>query len=353
MIVYFIRTDSLQFEARGEKFCRYVKNQGFDVLMAAFVKKSFKVCYEAIQKVSNLGNKLVPRWVRHLAKFIALQYFFLKTFYERRKQISHIVIGNYEFIPVALILALIVKTPIYVDLHEHYFTKKFLPPYIAHFLLTRWLDGVILANQARADDLLDKYSRDEAVSIVRNFPDIVSSTLVLKNIQIGEKIKIAIVGNIAPGRFVEESIKYLDSNEFASKIELHLFGRFPLIKTSFIEHINHGPFNHGEIDDLMKSIDVSLVFYDRSHSKNYFLCEPNRFFQAYNAGNKIICFDHPSISEFYDDNVWVISEDNFKCELVQAVSNLTDNLNNVKINHECTRKVLTYKDGVAGLKWLK
>lgn len=353
MIIYFIRTDSLQYEARGEKFCKYVEHHGYAVLMAAVVKKNFKVNFRSIQKVVNIGNKLIPQWGRHLVKFVAIQYFFFKTYHKRREQISHIVIGNYEFLPAALILALISRTRIYIDLHEHYFTRLFINPHFANFILTKWLDGVIFANHARAEDLLGQYSGGEKVSIVRNFPDIKGGSIVVNNFHVNQKIKLAIVGNIAPGRFVEESIRYLDSNQFASKIELHLFGRIPLIKTLFVEHVNHGSFNHDEIDDLMQSIDVSLVFYDRSYSKNYFLCEPNRFFQAYNAGNKIICFDHPSISEFYDDHVLVINEDNFKCEFVQAVSSLTDKLNNDKNNNERTRKVLTYNDGITGLKWLK
>lgn len=353
MIIYFIRTDSLQFEARGEKFCKYVKHHGYGVLMAAVVKKNFKVNFRSIQKVVNVGSKLIPQPIRHLVKFVAIQYFFFKTYHKRREQISHIVIGNYEFLPAALILALIARTRIYIDLHEHYFTRLFINPYFANFILTKWLDGVIFANHARADDLLGQYSGGEKISIVRNFPDIKGGSIVVNNFQVNQKIKLAIVGNIAPGRFVEQSIKSLDVKDFSSEIEVHLFGRFPLLQTSNIDLINHGTFDHDEIDDLLKSVDVSLIFYDRSYSKNFFLCEPNRFFQAYNAGNDIICFDHPSLSEFHDKSTWIIGEDDFKNQLFNVVKILSVKLRNEAKSTECKRELLTYVDGVKGLSWLK
>lgn len=353
MIAYFIRTDSLKFEARGEKFCNHLKNYAHDTLMVAIVKETFNVPYEAIQKVVDVGNKFIPLWARHMIKLIAIQYLFFKIFYKRNKQISHIVIGNFEFLPAALILALFVRIPIFVDLHEHYFTKIFIHPCFANFIFTKWLDGVIFANQARADDLLGKYSDGEKVSIIRNFPDIKAGSIVLDNFQESQKIKFAIVGNIAPGRFIEESIESLDVTDFSSEIEIHLFGRFPHLEVSNIALINHGAFNHDEIDDLLKSVDVSLIFYDRNYNKNFFFCEPNRFFQAYNAGNEIICFDHPSLSEFYDASTWVINEENFKNELFQVVKSLIKKLRNDDISKKCRRELLTYVEGIKGLKWLE
>ena len=55
---------------------------------------------------------------------------------------------------------------------------------------------------------------------------------------------------------------------------------------------------------------------------NNLLCEPNRFFQAYNLGHYIFCFEHPSLTEFYDDNIFVIDPCDFERSLFNQLNNL-------------------------------
>jgi hypothetical protein len=349
MITYFVRADSLRFEARGEKLLTYLDAHGEEPLMAAVVKEPYNFKFNSIQKIHNGGPKWMPQVLRHVLKFIVIQLFFLRVLFKKRQKISYIIIANYEFLPIALVLGPLIKIPIYVDLHEHYFTDLLASPRVANFVFTRWLNGVIFANQSRADDLLGPYSRGSRVSVVRNFPDVATESVETRAKVAGSKIKVTIVGNIAPGRFVEQSIRSLDDFEFAESIEIHLFGSFPDFELTHVSLINHGRFNHEDIDRLISEMDVSLVFYDPSYSKNFLMCEPNRFFQAYNAGNKIVCFEHPSLYEFYDAAVRIIDTQEFEDDLKDSVRDFVKIFNSHAGYVHQKRKKLTFNEGVTGL----
>lgn len=326
-IAYVLRTDTLRKEARVKKLTEYLKGCNIDSHVYAFVKTAEKFSGEY---TNILCKSEAVRFsiLRHVFKFVELQLRFLRLIYKERERFDTYLIANYEFIVAGFIAKSFFRVRIVVDLHEHYFSTIFKNKFLSKLLFGSVLDGVIFANRARMEDFIgiSVCSPKFPAAIVRNFPERrgESTELSWKHIKAdGDVVRIGIVGGIGIGRFVAESIKSLDREEFSEKVSIVTFGPETKFRVRHIAIEEKGPFVHNEIDVMIsKLIDVSLVFYDPKINSNNRLCEPNRFFQSYNEKKVILTFYHESIKEFYDESVIVIDDRNFDESIVSAVRGL-------------------------------
>ncbi|MEE9385360.1 MAG: hypothetical protein V3V08_18290 [Nannocystaceae bacterium] len=308
-IAYFVRTNQLATEARVARLFEALEAREYRCEVFGVVKQKSHFshpCREYICAADRVGT----HWLKLVAKLCEVQLAGAVAFFRHYRGVDSLVISNYEFLFLGLILRWCFGVRVVVDLHEHYGGWRFANRLFGRFLLLRAFSGVVFANRARADDFLGNSDGDSRVAIVRNFPYVNVGAVPTPNISSAKSLIVGIVGDALPGRFVRESIRSLDTVELATCIEIRTFGPKINESTRHVAVREHGPFGHWEIDELIADVDVSLVLYDPTLSANNRLCEPNRFFQAFNLGKTILCFQHPSLAQFYDAQCRIVDREN-------------------------------------------
>lgn len=352
-LAYFIRTPALKYEARVARFFGALSRRGVDCEVFAVVKEPFEFEYVAHEYTCK-SDSLPWRPLKWFAKFVEVQIAGLFAYLSRYRHTDTLVFSNYEFLILGLLLRLFLRKKIIVDLHEHYFGHIFRHHWVSRFFFCRVFSGVIFANRMRAVDYLGDGAYSDAVTIARNQPAVAAGEVKFPNYVDSDVFSIAIVGNASPGRFVRESIRALDRPELAGRVELRSFGPHLNEPTSHVSLIEHGRFEHSEIDDLMTTVDASLVFYDPAHNGNFRLCEPNRFFQAYNLGKIIFCFRHESLEPYFDSGCCVIEPTRFSDDLREQVNvALAAKLNvlgEFGMQESGQRRLLTYEGSLENLE---
>ncbi len=355
LIVYFVRTNTMQNEARVARLFRALSSANCNCVAYGVVKHRGDFDYAYTEYVAS-ADRITNFPLRIIVKFFEVQRVVWRAARSEYKSADIIIIANHEFLPVGILLRLFGKKRVVVDLHEHYYEKLFHWHWWSNLFFTRIFSGVIFANRKRAEDFMGESGDYSKVTVARNFPDASSGDVLTPAYSNNSKFQVAIVGGAVPGRYVRESIRALDQLSLANKIEIHTFGPEVKEPTSYVNLKEHGMFKHWEIESLLEDIDGSLVFYDPSTNGNNRLCEPNRFFQAYNLGKIIFTFDHPSISEFFDKYCRIISQTSFAdqlCEQVVAAANAKEKsfpITSTDIMGAERRRLLTYDDGLENLE---
>ena len=354
-IVYFVRTDTLQKEARVARLFGKLMNEGCEVEVFAIVKRADGFAFPHREYVCRSDN-LRRKTLKLIAKLFEIQVAAFRAYRAMYRNHDMLIVANHEFLLFGLLLRLFNRTPVIVDLHEHYFRRLFAIKKFSQFFFLKAFSGVIFANSMRARDFLSDRDRDENVVILRNFPQLPAGAVSAPKYSPSRRYRVAIVGGDVPGRFGIESARALDHPDFHGRLELVTFGGPLRVNTTHVPLSEHGRYRHWEIFDLLKGVDCSLVFYDPSKSPNNLLCEPNRFFEAYNSGLTIFCFDHPSLAEFYDECCIVIDKDNFEHDLIRSIE---EAMVKKAASHPALlgqdpidRKLLVYEDGIVNLEFL-
>jgi len=317
----FIRTDALSQDDRVNKISKLLK-EACDVQTVAFVKNGEKV---------RSGTHLVMLHSRHwnLPKLIRLVEFVVKQifWYFKLNKGGILWLNNEDFIFVLFFERLFSRhEKTVVDFHE-------LPRFIAEksriqTWLWRWLlkrSHIIHANEYRSS-LVRLSNVGKQNYVLRNYPSAVTNAKLSQSESYEGSKSIGIFGLPLEGRYILESIDcVLKSNGASSRekqYKMYLVGstrnqyRIDLSP----QHVFTGRLTHTELIDYYNRVDICLCFYGGS-SLNNKLCEPNRFFQAYNANKHIVTFDHVSLNEFFDDGVHIINEEDFHEELFALLIN--------------------------------
>jgi len=354
-VVYFVRTDSLQKEARVARLFRALKEKGSDVEVFGIVKSEDGFSYSYREYVCRSDS---VRWklLKVLLKLIEIQVTSLRTFRAHYRNRDLLIIANHEFLLVGLIIRLFTRMPVVVDLHEHYYTWLFGIKQFSQFFFLRLFSGVIFANRPRAKEFLSDRAASKNVAIVRNFPQMRPGVVFAPRLCSDSLYRVGIVGGDVPGRYIGDSVRALDRPEFKNQIEIRTFGQPLGIRPAHVSIAEHGPYRHWEILELLKTVDSSLVFYDPHKTANNRLCEPNRFFEAYNSGLTIFCFDHSSLSEFYDEFCSVVDQHQFEVDLSRAMRMAIEDKMNRQRNLDSTiivkRRLLVFDEGIENLEFL-
>lgn len=344
---YFIRTGSVDSEGRVARFFSFLESHGGHCEMFAVVKKQSEFSFDCRQYIS-FSERIRFGPLRHISKLVDVQVTGLRYFLKYYRDADVIFLANHEFLFLGLTLRFFFRKRVIIDLHEHYYERLFRKQGFSRWFFTKLFSGVIFANVQRAEDFLGPIENSDCVSIVRNLPDVPKSMLCLPHFTSDRKLQIGLVGAAIPGRFVRESIRALDNPSIAKVAEIKTFGPETMEKTNHIQLFEHGRFSHDEIDVLTESLDVSLVFYDPDQNGNHLYCEPNRYFQAYNAGKFLISFHHESLKEFFDGGCFVISKTDFETALIKVIDKIC-RLKQVSQNDEIetfTREVANYRDSI-------
>lgn len=350
-----MRTDSLQREARIARLFRALEEKGAKVDVFGVVKSIDGFSYLHREHVCR-ADRIRLKLLKVPLKLLEIQFTAIKAFRAHYRSSDLLIIANHEFLLFGLLIRLFTRTPVVVDLHEHYFTWLFGIRRFSQLFFLRVFSGVIFANRIRALDFLSDRADSENVVIARNFPNIPAGSMLVPQYCRNEIYRVGIVGGDVPGRYIRESVQALDILEFKGQLELVTFGKPLDVQPANVAIHEHGAYQHWEIFDLLGNIDCSLVFYDPKKSANYLLCEPNRFFEAYNSGKTIFCFDHPSLSEFYDEQCFIIDESRFETDLIQLMNKAIDEKIVALRNHESAngvnRHLLVFDEGIENLDFL-
>lgn len=354
-IVYLVRTNSLQREGRIAKLFRVLEEHDQEVEIFGVVNRKEGFKYRHREYICK-SDKYQSKTIKILAKLAEIQYVAFRTFRRHLRNADLLIIANHEFLFVGLLLRIFYRVPIIVDLHEHYFASVFGRKWLSRFLFLFAFSGVIFANRHRAIDFLGPKASAHNVVVVRNFPDDNRSTVIAPSYCQEVTFCIAIVGGDKPGRFIHESVLALDHPLFADSVSVKTFGDPIGIATKYVKFVEHGAYRHWEIHELLQVVDASLVFYDPTLSNNNRLCEPNRFFEAYNMGKVVFCFNHSSLSEFYDDQCKVINQQqfvsDFRNQLGESIEDKRFNTGMSTIRKPVQRSRLVFDDGIENLGFL-
>ena len=346
--MYVVRTDALDTEARVSRLFTSLSNRGVTVKVFGVVKKISEFEFASEEYVCR-SDSIGLRPLRLLGKYFECNFAAARFLQNEGRDGDVYILANFEFFALGLWLRLFRKTVVF-DLHEHYHRKLFRYHRVTHFIFAKIFSGVCFANLVRAKDYLGEYSSTKKVAVVRNIPYETHGVIRVPKWVEDDRLRIAVVGGPRPGRFVLESIAALDTAEFASKVEIVCHGPELGVKTSFVPIVEYGRFKHWEIEDHLEKLDASLVFYDPAVSMNNRLCEPNRFFQAFNLGKLIFCFDHCTLREFYDEGVLIVSPDRFDSSFKEVVRRAIE-MKQMK-SLEIERKLAVFEENTVNLDLL-
>jgi hypothetical protein len=354
-IAYFVRTDLLQSDARIARLCRVLSDHETNVEVFGIVKSRDGFTYahrEYVCRTDNVKWKLL----KVALKLLEIQIAGLRAYWRHYRHSPLLIFANHEFLILGLFLRLFFRQSIVVDLHEHYYAWLFGKKWFSRPFFLSIFSGAIFANRMRAIDFIGDRAESDNVVVLRNMPDTPSGNIPAPSYCSSDKFRLGIIGGFKPGRYIHESVRALDIPENTGQLEILTFGSPLNISTRNIPLVEHGRYRHWEIFDLLNQIDASLVFYDPLRSDNNRLCEPNRFFEAFNAGKIVFCFDHPSLREFYDSQCVVVSKQNFGSELTDKVGKAAamkklSNDSNDKQNM-IDRRLLVFDSGIENLDFL-
>lgn len=353
-LLYVLRTDALSSEARVFRVFDLLERKGCSPHVFALVKTLSEFDFANTQEICR-AEKVQWAPLRHVLKFFELQVRTIAGVLRHPETADVIVIANYDLLVAGAALRVVFRRRVVVDLHEHYFRGLFGRYWVSQIVFTKIFSGVIFANRERAVDCMGAGAlKSNAVAIIRNFP--IATPGVVMTPSSGNKreiLRVGIVGGYRPGRFVRESIRSLDTEDFGGRIEIVTFGPKAEVVCDHIELVEHGKFRHDEIEGLTEGIDVSLVFYDPRRSANNLFCEPNRYYQSYNAGKILISFLHSSLESIMDQYCLLTELDDFENSLRIAISDLLKRRKSSGWEFESIeRKRVVFDDGIFGLNVL-
>lgn len=342
-------------EARVARLFRALQRNGTDVEVMGVVKTSDGFPYPHREYVCR-ADRVAWKVLKVPLKLLEILFVSVKAYRENYRDYDLVIVANHEFLFFGLLLRIFTRTAVVVDLHEHYYARLFRTRRFSSFLFLRAFSGVIFANRIRAIDFLAQRANSAEVVIARNFPDVPPGVVVAPKFTPTNKYRVGIVGGNVPGRYIRETVQALDKSEFRDKIELVTFGKPLGFNLKQIAISEHGTYRHWEILGLLKTVDCSMIFYDPSTSVNNRFCEPNRFFEAYNSGLTIFCFDHPSLSDFYDKFCEIIDREKFEIELrrklEKAIEIKKEALREPESAPRLDRRLLVFDEGAENLDFL-
>lgn len=335
-LTYLIRTNSLDADERFAKTCAFLQRRGVDVDVFALVKSPSEIAHRtrwseqllSLRRWFPSGNFLVLKYL----ELILRAALYLLTHRGRRWY------ANFDFMALHLLTAFFASKhnrPIF-DLHEmpaNIFLKCRLARALFAYLLRR--SHVIVCNTARRDALENHFGvcLSDAL-ILRNTP----AEAAFRTIRNSRKCwlaaqaegvaldteQIVLVGGDTPGRYVRESADVIARLrvETGRDLRLSVIGGTPLKDAGdFVSNTGFIPFN--TLAERCVEGGVSLCFYALT-SLNNRLCEPNRFYQGIAAGQYVVTFDHPSLSDAGYPFHKVINEEKFETALRACLLRLLD-----------------------------
>lgn len=334
---YLIRTNALDSDERFNKTCAFLSEIGNEIDVFAIVKRqSAGVSENWIQQELRLrslfggGNLVAFKYVELLLRAA----WFLASNQGRRWY------ANFDFLPLHVLTAVLARRdtrPIW-DLHEmppEFVARNPILRRIFSFLLSR--SHVIVCNEARREAMEALFGVElPDACVLRNYPALsATQTLVRERLAFlesaaatNDQYRIVITGGNAPGRYVPESIDVIASirEKTGIPLEVVLVGGAPIDHPAgFVKSTGFIPFE----ELLRRSVvgSISLCFY-KTDSRNNWLCEPNRFYQAVTAGQHVLTFDHPSLENVRYAYHHIVDEKDFaaslEAKLLSLLSDSTD-----------------------------
>ncbi len=337
----------MKHEGRVARLFQALSDRGCRCEAFAVVKEKSRFEYDCVEYVA-WADTIAFHPLKILVKLLETQWAGWKAYRRHFRDADTLILANHEFFPLGIMLAALSRKAIFIDLHEHYYSGLLGQKWFGGWFFLQLFSGVIFANRARAEELLGELAGTANVIITRNMPVLPPGNVATPAFVVDDRLVLAIVGAPLPGRYIRETLKVLDTPEMASVIKIRTFGRRHMLDLRDLEVEQHGPFHHSKIDDLTRGIDGSFVFYDPGLNDNNRLCEPNRFFQAYNLGKLIFCFDHPSLSEFYDEGCHIVDRDDFAQSLRSHVLAAVACKRNPAAP-TFDRRLLRYEDGLVNI----
>jgi glycosyltransferase involved in cell wall biosynthesis len=320
--VVMVLMGELRFDGRVKKEIHSLEKYGYEVEIITMPKASEG-------KIDDLDVKrheivLRTREVIHgkigvLIKFIEFTF---RTIYRIIKTKPDVI--HAHDLPALLpsyIAKIYTNAPLIYDSHELYteqgstFSDNIFWKKLEKFLLQK-CDGVIAANESRADVMFTEYGSPHRPVAIYNCPQLLTNNHIsghnLLHEFIGdEKQKNKIIlytGIISEHRHYEDMIiaaKYLKQN-----IKIVILGYsspeyLDELKKIVIEYevgdkiFFHPSVPHSQIISYSQSADLGIVFYQNS-SRNNYLCAPNKLFDFLMVGVPVLFNDLAGIREIAD-----------------------------------------------------
>jgi len=230
----------------------------------------------------------------------------------------HIVhVHDWYMLPIGCLVKLFRNSRLVYDAHELEVdvnsTSKFrkYAAIVVEYVFVRFIDRFITVSDTINEFYIQRYKKiknDNSV-VILNAPSLdIPKNLDGREVCINrDKLNIIYVGGIENGRGIEQFIEYCSALE--SHIDFYLLGYGSLesslkkqVETAKLSNVNFlGRVSHSEVTAYVEKMDYGLCIIEPvSKSDEY--CLPNKLFEYYCSGKRIIGSNLIEIKQFIENN---------------------------------------------------
>lgn len=318
MKIVFLRSNPVSPDSRVEKEVDSLLKENHDIEIIAWDRAKKHLLESHIIKLQN-GNVVIHRFgiaatfgggiKKNLLPLIEFQIKMLYWLFKNRKKYEVIHACDFDTALTAFLVSKLLRKKLIYDIFDYYIDAFRVPNVLNLKNIIKKLDQTIINNadatiictEKRIEQI--KETRPKNIEIIHNTPPDIQfspNTKILNN----NKFKIAYVGILAEGRFIEETANIVIKNK---DYEFHI-GGFGELESVFIDLakrfdniIYYGKIPYMKTLELESSCDIITAIYDPKIPNHYYAA-PNKFYEALMLGKPIIMAKNTGLDYIVSEN---------------------------------------------------